>query len=263
MTMNKDNMFIQCVSGIGACFILAVTYVSSLYVWTVRYREPRDHPATIRRRFISAFCMLFVSPLFVWISINQDVLNKVGLLQIMGLRLSGSFSALIFPAILTVILFAGPLAVLVYDGMFFLIFNKRYLTLCLRSLHWQRNYAVAPLSEEFTFRACMMPILSQFMSTKIAILVCPWFFGVGIQCGYTSLFGLYSAFLFARTGHFLAPFIAHVICNFMGFPDFVGVLSRKDGMKGVFICVYIAGFVFWCMLLFPLTNPALYDWQWD
>ena len=43
------------------------------------------------------------------------------------------------------------------------------------------------------------------------------------QFAYTTIFGMYSAFLFIKTGHFAAPFIVHAYCNFMGFPDFMEV----------------------------------------
>lgn len=37
---------------------------------------------------------------------------------------------------------------------------------------------VAPLSEEFTFRACMMPLLLQSIQPLTAVLITPLFFGV-------------------------------------------------------------------------------------
>lgn len=44
---------------------------------------------------------------------------------------------------------------------------------------WWRNQLVAPFSEEFTFRACMLPILLQCLTPGKAIFVAPLFFGVG------------------------------------------------------------------------------------
>lgn len=130
-----------------------------------------------------------------------------------------------------------------------------------QNLMWLRNHVVAPLSEEFTFRACMLPLLLQSFSPMASIFITPMFFGVGkwpwfyqssysmrflykfaahlhhmierlrsgmdkrtaviisfFQFFYTSIFGIYSAYLFVRTGHFVAPFIAHAFCNHMGFP---------------------------------------------
>jgi len=49
----------------------------------------------------------------------------------------------------------------------------------LTNLIWLRNHVVAPLSEEFTFRACMLPLLLQCFRPMTAVFVCPLFFGVG------------------------------------------------------------------------------------
>lgn len=49
----------------------------------------------------------------------------------------------------------------------------------LTNLIWLRNHVVAPLSEEFTFRACMLPLLLQCFRPLTAVFVCPLFFGVG------------------------------------------------------------------------------------
>jgi membrane protease YdiL (CAAX protease family) len=38
---------------------------------------------------------------------------------------------------------------------------------------------IAPLSEEFTFRACMLPLLLQCMSPLSAVLLSPLLFGIG------------------------------------------------------------------------------------
>lgn len=50
----------------------------------------------------------------------------------------------------------------------------------LRDLIWWRNHVVAPLSEEFTFRACMLPALLQCFQPITAVFICPLFFGVGM-----------------------------------------------------------------------------------
>lgn len=79
---------------------------------------------------------------------------------------------------------------------------------------------------------------------------------VGFQFFYTTLFGAYSAYLFARTGHMMAPFIAHAFCNHMGFPDFTE-LGAYQGVKRTFIAsLFVLGLVLWCFLLNPLTDPS-------
>ena len=48
-----------------------------------------------------------------------------------------------------------------------------------QNLLWLRNHVVAPLSEEFTFRACMLPLLLQSFTPMTSIFITPLFFGVG------------------------------------------------------------------------------------
>ena len=41
----------------------------------------------------------------------------------------------------------------------------------------------------------------------------------GFQLVYTTLFGAFAAFVFARSGSLAAATAAHTFCNFMGLPD--------------------------------------------
>ena len=162
---------------------------------------------------------------------------------------------------------------------------------------------MAPVSEEFTFRACMLPQLLKCYSSFQAIFICPLFFGIGewvfftifitvsakccfcslghfhhmtercksgmpvlqslliscFQFVYTTLFGIYAAFLFVRTGHIAAPCVAHAFCNLMGFPDF-GEIGRRQGyQRTVLVAAFVGGLMGWCYLLWPLTNPSFYN----
>lgn len=47
-----------------------------------------------------------------------------------------------------------------------------------KTLIWWRNQVVAPLSEEWTFRACMLPLLLQCFTPPTAIFMCSSFFGL-------------------------------------------------------------------------------------
>ncbi|ONH96201.1 hypothetical protein PRUPE_7G112900 [Prunus persica] len=141
-----------------------------------------------------------------------------------------------------------------------------------------RTYVVAPLTEELVFRACMLPLLlcGGFQKSTV-IFLCPIFFSlahlnhlkdvyskqnynltkavlaIGLQLGYTVVFGSYASFLFIQTGHFLAPLVAHAFCNFMGLPVLV---SRGKGIVSV---ASVAGIVGFLWLLFPMTHPELYN----
>lgn len=49
----------------------------------------------------------------------------------------------------------------------------------LNDILWIRNQIVAPISEEFTFRSCMVPQLLLCYSKSQAMITSPLFFGVG------------------------------------------------------------------------------------
>lgn len=187
-----------------------------------------------------------------------------------------------------------------------LLLMPEYWKHCLRDLIWWRNHVVAPFTEEYTFRACMIPILLSYFGTKVgrqvrsvvsttgvplvtkhaplqsSILIAPLFFGTAhlhhmlerirkgqnvkqavlmsiFQMHYTTIFGMYSAFLFVRTGHLIAPVIVHGFCNFMGFPDFVELWNVEPKKKTIVILTYVIGLFLFCQLLFPLTEPTLYQ----
>lgn len=100
------------------------------------------------------------------------------------------------------------------------------------------------------------------------------------------VFGIYAAFLFAKTGkvytvnvfkslslfnidfnyyfdligHFIASFTAHSFCNHMGFPDLFEVIAYKHPLKRAgLLCLFLIGLVAWCFLLTPMTNPVWFD----
>ncbi|XP_010530508.1 PREDICTED: CAAX prenyl protease 2 isoform X2 [Tarenaya hassleriana] len=141
-----------------------------------------------------------------------------------------------------------------------------------------RNFVVGPVTEELVFRSCMIPLLlCAGLRVHIAIFLCPILFSlahlnhfmelyikhnrnvlkasaiVGLQLGYTAVFGSYASFLFIRTGHFVSPLVAHIFCNYMGLPVF---FARGNGLV---TAVFLAGLVAFMMLLFPLTNPEFYN----
>lgn len=49
----------------------------------------------------------------------------------------------------------------------------------LKDLTFLRNHVVAPVAEEFVFRACMLPLLLQCFRPMTVVFVAPLFFGVG------------------------------------------------------------------------------------
>jgi len=264
----------------GAPFLLGLSYVGSLYVW--RSNLDRDHPETIKRRFLSALIMTLLSPLFVLLFAPPHLLYQHSLAEIIGLRLPGMLYSILLPLLLTMVLFLGPLVMLILDARTRVYMVPDYWRQCITNWIWWRNHVVAPFSEEFTFRACMVPVLLGYYTHSQAIIISPLFFGVAhfhhmverirkgqevlaaflvsaFQFSYTTIFGMYSALLFVRTGHFVAPFVVHAYCNFMGFPDF-GEVASSEPKKRVFLSVmFLTGAVLFYFLLTPLTDCDLYQ----
>lgn len=265
----------------GAPLLLGVSYVASLYVW--RSSQDRDHPDTIKRRFVSAGFMTIISPVFVHQFGSPELLEQYSLAEIIGLKTAGLVSAVVLPLLLTVILFMGPIAMLLLDERFRVFCVPMFWRQSLRDWIWWRNHVVAPFSEEFTFRACMVPVLLGYYSHFWAIIISPLFFGVAhfhhmverirkgqdiltsflvsmFQFAYTTIFGMYSALLFIRTGHFAAPFVVHAYCNFMGFPDFMEVANSEPKKRLLLMTLFVAGAVLFYLLLDPLTsNPQWFS----
>ncbi|XWS66693.1 hypothetical protein CRYUN_Cryun05aG0222900 [Craigia yunnanensis] len=158
-----------------------------------------------------------------------------------------------------------------------LSFPGQMLFLASNVLFW-RNFVVAPLTEELVFRACMIPLLlCGGFKVYHVIFLCPTFFSlahlnhmteiysrhnysllkasmvVGLQLGYTVIFGSYASFLFIRTGNLVAPLVAHAFCNYMGLP--VLFVQRK----GLVSIAFVAGMISFAWLLFPITRPDLYN----
>lgn len=231
---------------------------------------------------------MVISPLFPYFGSSREFNEQVTLPFAMGFKLQGFVLALIVPLLLTMLLFLGPISVQVVTGHWRRYMDSRYWKHNFQDLAWLRNHIVAPLSEEFTFRACMMPLLVQTFRPSIAILVTPLFFGIAhfhhlnehlrqgikkslaiqmsiVQFAYTSVFGIYSAYLFLRTGHFVAPFIAHAFCNHMGLPDVQELFNQEESRRKVLFQLYIGGLIGWILLLPFVTNPSWYsnDLYWN
>ncbi|KAK6180998.1 hypothetical protein SNE40_008947 [Patella caerulea] len=265
------------------CLLFALIYVGSLYVWADSVNKNRDHPKTIKRRFASVGIISLIVPPILWsFSKTDESVNAHSIFEFLGIRFSGLIQALILPLVLTMILFLGPLALHYTAGVCRLYLEPKYWANSFSNLMWIRNRLVAPFSEEFIFRACMLPLLVPVFGANLSVFICPIFFGVAhfhhmiekvvngqqevkeafktssFQLCYTTVFGAYSAFLFLRTGHVMAPIIAHAFCNHMGFPVFAEVMGYQQPTRTKLIAAFVIGLVAWLFLLFPMTSPYLY-----
>lgn len=80
----------------------------------------------------------------------QTAFQKDLLLALLGLRTAGLLQAVVKPTLLTASLFGGPLLQLLLASK-----TQRGAVSPLQTL---RNLLIAPVTEEFCFRACMSPL---------------------------------------------------------------------------------------------------------
>lgn len=264
-----------------SCFLLAFSYVSSLYIKPTT--QGRNHPETIKIRFLAVTCACFLALPFLYL-ISTSSESGHSLMSWVGVRSTGVVQGAILPLVLTMILFAGPL-VQMYEARIFELYNDiNYWKNSLSNIIWIRNHVVGPLTEEFLFRACLMPLMVPTFGWKAAVCFCPVFFGLAhfhhmlqkikfeglefktaffqsvFQFAYTTVFGVYCAYIFIRTGHLIGPVLCHAFCNHIGFPDFNEVLNEDDfDKKAKIIGCYILGPLLFFMLLNFFTAPILYS----
>ncbi|CCI39961.1 unnamed protein product [Albugo candida] len=237
-----------------SCLCMAAAYVGVLYALPKNIRQlPRDHPTHIIGRLFLILILCTLCPFVLAAFSQQD--RSLSFAEWLGIRSDGLLKALIIPVVITAVLFTGSL---LSNGLRILNVSRQYPSnrLCnavrnssfvyamtRERLPALRNYIVGPITEEFVFRSCMIPLLicSDF-SHKQIILASPLTFGiahlhhfiehlrggrslwdaaliVGFQLLYTTLFGAYATFIYMRTGHLIGVFLVHMFCNIMGFPD--------------------------------------------
>jgi prenyl protein peptidase len=256
-----------------ACLGLASAFVLSLYA--VSAGLPRNHPVTVRRRILATVSVCLAAPVYVWVWSSSEGEGEL-LWRVLGVKQEGLLWAVVCPVALILLAYLGPLVHYVSVGE-----NPLGSVAHDRADINLRNYVVAPFSEEFVFRACLMPFLLPALGPPQTVLLCPLFFGVAhlhhilewlydratpisdvliglaLQVGYTSVFGMFSAFLFVRTGHLVSPVLAHSLCNLLGLPPVDELTSHPHPIA--LLSLYLLGMTAFILLLFPLTDPTWFS----
>ncbi|XP_076606896.1 CAAX prenyl protease 2-like [Chaetodon auriga] len=268
-----------------SCLLLACLYVGSLYVW--RSSLPRDHPSVIKQRCASVLLVSALSPAVVKAWMHwADVKVDVSVWELMGVRLESLVPAAILPLLLTMVFYLGPLFHAVVDnpkgftGELHSALDVQSWKLCVGDVLWLRNQVVAPATEELVFRGAMLPMLVPCAGPTAAIFMAPLFFGVahfhhiieqrrlhkdsmsvillvsGMQFLYTTVFGVFTAFIFMRTGHVVGPVLCHSFCNSQGLPDISSAMQHPQ--RSALLFLHLMGLLLFLVLLFPLTDPVFY-----
>ncbi|EXB88724.1 hypothetical protein L484_015414 [Morus notabilis] len=230
-----------------ACAAMAVLYVAILYAPTLLLRLP--HPSSLKsfmiRRFICAAISSLLSFLLSSLILPMRSVEVWELLSAYGVRADHIWQSVAFPLSLTCLMYAGSLVLktlLLIDscrrytdsvgGFSFDCANyalrstlDRGISVAYSVLAW-RNYVVAPLTEELVFRASHLNHLMEVYNRQNYNLI-KAALAVALQLGYTLVFGSYASFLFIRTG--------------------------------IVSVAFLAGLLGFLWLLFPMTNPDLYN----
>ncbi|KAM0825006.1 hypothetical protein ACQ4PT_069847 [Festuca glaucescens] len=236
---SESSPVIPGMAAVAACAAMAVSYVAVLYAPMLLLRLPpaTSLRAFFHRRFVCAAFSSAASVLATAALLRVSSLRDSSkALAVFGIRSDHLLEAVVIPLVLTSLVYAGSFVSRLWvmssscgrdDGEMGVGCTEKLAHWMQTSLHdvmvW-RNYVVAPFTEELVFRACMIPLLlcGGFKMHNI-IFLSPIFFSlahlnhlfelhqqgcnfmrslliVGLQLGYTVIFGWYAAFLFIRTG---------------------------------------------------------------
>ncbi|GAA5971045.1 hypothetical protein JCM3765_006382 [Sporobolomyces pararoseus] len=267
-------------------------------------RRDRNHPSVIKSRLIAVSLSSLSSLLSIPYILSKSTLSTPTTfstyqasipraLQLLGFVLPSSwsetFKLLVFPFGLTASLFAGSLYIQYLEGDLPLQKKGGSLkSLKERFDSWRgiRNFVLAPLTEELTFRSCVVGIsfLGGWNKRQLVFLT-PLWFGLAhvhhayenwlaggktkkalihsvlvstFQFAYTTLFGWYATFLFLRTASIIPPVLAHSFCNAMGLPPLGWALQVHPERKLSLWTTYLAGIGGFIYGFWRWTEPSLF-----
>ena len=174
---------------VGASAVSAL-YVGSLYLWPARYRAPRDHPAVIRRRTVSLLGTCVASCALPWVALQiappcaaaraAGVALPATIAETTGFAVAGAPPAAIASLSLCALLFLGPLTRAALDEGAASVARLFADALAPKSATAWRNHVVAPLAEEWVFRAVCVPTLVFAGAATVAraVALSPLLFGL-------------------------------------------------------------------------------------
>lgn len=157
------------------CLGFTCLYISGFYL--SNHRGNRNEPRVIKSRMKAVTVASILSGCIVWMIVRENVLS------LLGLKVPNTMIHVVQPLVLTSLLFLGPISVMFFEQE--LPFQKHFnmerdVYSIFTTLLGQRNYLVAPITEEFVFRACMISVLYQAnYARNYLIFVSPLYFGLG------------------------------------------------------------------------------------
>jgi prenyl protein peptidase len=255
-----------------SCFCIALLFV--LVLNFVSGPDARNLPQIVRVRILAAILVSILITLCLFVAFGVS-------LEDLGVKREGNTISAIVSLCSVILLYLGPLVQP--------FFKERGRKVLIRHLwneytqdefveRWDlavRNLVVAPITEEWVFRSCMLSLLLPVMRPWKAVVVSPMLFGlchlhhifewfrspvvpfkhvclqVLFQVCYTFVFGTYAAYLFVLTGRIAGPIAVHVFCNFFGFPP-IQEISQSTHPKVVW-GVYVTGLLTFLCYLYGMS----------
>ena len=250
---------------VAVAFALCLAYVGAVAAargW-VGATLSRDHPKQIVARTLAVCVVCSIA----WIPTARSLVavddgdgaQRRSLLRALGLAIGGIAelaSAAARGVATACLLVSGSIGELAAE---FGASQLSWTSFAPRDIPQWRDWVVAPVTEEFFFRACLCSLLRTGGMSARATVACSaalfslchvsrladlllvsepkkennvsgwrrfWRVGlatIGPQLGFTSLFGAFASALFLSGGgrgrHLAAPLVAHVLCNWVGAPE--------------------------------------------
>ncbi|KNC54586.1 CAAX prenyl protease 2 [Thecamonas trahens ATCC 50062] len=258
------------------CVTTTLAFVGSLYLWPNPQQLSRDEPAIIKRRLVSIVVVSVAATGWLWLGFLPhatlgQLLVHVGLLP--PYSAWGWLVSLALPLAASMACFAGPLVMAYVDEE--LPGQRRSYLAALEPWVAMRNVVIAPLGEEYVFRALLMTALrAEGFSWGTASLISPLCFGLAhlhlyfagrplvallVMLCYTSIFGGYSGLLFAATRSFWPPVAVHAFCNYMGLPEFAAMPGHRA--KVAILVALFTGVAIFALTFDHVTSAASYGHQ--
>lgn len=260
---------------------ISLSYVGFLYAFDYNGVD-RNHPKSIKRRFCGAIVNNIIG-----VTATYSLLAKrhADPFFAMGIHLSGMYSALFFPFILTSCCYFGNWVMVWLDGQLDSYFDLLEWKRSLTSLPWIRDNVIAPVTEELAFRACTATLIREVFSPSVTVALAPLPFSLShfhhilddvrkgtdmpaafghraFQALYSYAFGCYATFLFVRSGNIMTAIVSHSVCNSMGLPMINYIEQYQKSSTRIFLwSSYAAGFCAFILLLKPFTDPVLYNFR--
>ncbi|KAF1778628.1 CAAX amino terminal protease [Phytophthora cactorum] len=249
-----------------ACSCMAAAYVGVLYTLPHAIRRlPRDHPTHILARFLLICIFCAICPMNpacrlrsgsafdgrAWSSSRGPAVCDGRAVHglVTGQRIAVAQRVQAVPLERVVVRHKN-------SALYYSITHDRLPSL--------RTYVLGPLTEEFVFRSCMVPLLvcAEF-TVKQIVLGSPLMFGAAHLHHFMEYVrhGRSPKDAALTVGHFASIFLVHIFCNVMGFPDlsFFNPENSLHPYRLVLLGAYFLGIYGFSILLMPLTEPAIYS----